>query len=1053
VKLLRLHIEGFGIFKDRSVPVDCEFAPGLVVIPGANEAGKSTLLAFVRRIMYGFPDARTKENQYLPLFGGRHGGRILVSDSGDKRIWIERLAGKKGGVITVREEGGGELPETTLTGVLGHLPAEVFGGVFAFGLAQLAGLGALDQEELRDRIYSAGAGAAISPAKVAKDLDDRLGELLKSRAGKARINDTVTNLLAKQRELEAIGDIQTRYEQVCGELADAEQESSRLGVATEERRRARLRVERLIDARPHFVELRSAEEELVELGDQPFPESGRERYSRTKEKLEDGHSSVGAVSQELKATEDELAGVELDETLFESSEAIERLGRDLGKFQAAVDDLPKRETELEEAEGGLQDSLRDLGPDWTEGRLRDFDLSIPFREQIRRWKTQGEEARTRLNDAQTREQAGKDAVAAAKQARDTAQEAVQALSEPPARQSIAERRQAVRQLRAGAGDLRLAEQEASSLGERLRDKEAERQSLSQTPVGLATLPRWPGLAFALAGLLGAVLMVASRRSALWTILPIMLGLLLAVGYRALCGWLSRLQQRAEEMRDLRVAAIDAAVRDLRSKETSTATAEAGLQANLQPPLLRLGLTGIPNAVQVERLDAELEQEQRKADEWDGAQADLVKAQRQLEQAEQHLREAVEAREKVASAHESCEQGWKEWLRDASLSVSLSTDGALEFLTKAESARESLRRIGDLRRRVEGIRRIIDDYLKEVSTALEGCGRAEDASASAVDRLVKGLAASREASVQKRNLVRQSGRLRERHSALTKQLEELGEEKDQLFTAAKARDEDSFLAAATRATRRAELVKKRDDTKKLLENLLGSGAALAEGLQELEQISPDVMEAKAASLRDDVERLQGEAQEADRRVGELRQQIKGLETDERASRVRAEIRSLEKDVLDDGDQWATLAIARLILRRTQDKYERERRPKVVEEAESFFGEMTGNLYRLVSPRGETRLELESSDGRRKGLEQLSRGTAEQLYLSLRFGFICELARQGQSVPVIMDDVLVNFDPQRANGAAKGIAKLAQSYQVLLFTCHPETVALLQEVVPQAQVCQL
>jgi uncharacterized protein YhaN len=1053
MKLLKLHIEGFGIFSERSVPVECEFAPGLVVIPGDNEAGKSTLLAFVRRIIYGFPDARTKENQYPPLLGGRHGGRILASDSEGTRVWIERIAGKKGGVVSVREDGGGELPETTLTGILGHMPAEVFGGIFAFGLAELAGLGALDQEELRDRIYSAGAGVAISPAKVAKEFDDRLAELLKQRAGKARINDAVTKLVAKQRELEALGDLQASYERVCGELADAGQDSSQLGIATEEKRQAQSRVERLIEARPHFVEWRNAEEDLIELGDQPFPESGRERYNRTKEKLAEGHSSLEAASQELKTTEDGLAKVQVDDTLLDSSEAIERLGRDLGKFQAAVDDLPKRETELEEAEGGLQDGLRDLGPDWTEGRLRDFDLSIPFREQIRHWKTQGEEARARLNDAQTKEKAGKDAVAAAKQARDSTQEVVQALSEPRARESIAERRQAVRQLRAGAGDLRLVEQEIASLGERIRDKETERQSLSQAPVGLATLPEWPALGFALVGLLGAVLLAAFRGANLSAILPIVLGLLFTVAYRMLRGWLLRLQERAEATRDIRLTGIDSAVCELRSKATNSTATKARLQSSLQESLAPLGLTTIPNAVEIERLDAELDGEQRQVDEWNRAQADLAKAQGQLDQAQRRLGETAEECEKAVSACASCEQGWKEWLRDASLSVSLSADGALEFLTKAESARETLRRIGDLRRRVEGIQRIIEEYMKGVATVLGGCGRAEDASASAVDHLVKGLAAARESVIQKRNLIGQLERLQAGHSALAKQVEELEKEKGRLFAAAAAKDEDDFLAAAAAATRRAELAKKRDDAEKMLENLLGSGAALAKGIQELEQTPPDVMEANAASLRDDIERLQGEAQEADRTVGELRQQIKGLETDERASQLRAEIRSLEEDVQDDGDQWATLAIARLVLRRTQDKYERERRPKVVEEAERFFREMTGDLYRLVSPPGETRLELESSDGRRKGLEQLSRGTAEQLYLSLRFGFICELAQQGQSLPVIMDDVLVNFDPQRANGAAKGIARLAESRQVILFTCHPETVELLQKVVPQVQICQL
>ena len=47
---------------------------------------------------------------------------------------------------------------------------------------------------------------------------------------------------------------------------------------------------------------------------------------------------------------------------------------------------------------------------------------------------------------------------------------------------------------------------------------------------------------------------------------------------------------------------------------------------------------------------------------------------------------------------------------------------------------------------------------------------------------------------------------------------------------------------------------------------------------------------------------------------------------------------------------------------------------------------------------------------------------------------------------MDDVLVNFDPGRKQGAAEAVAELAVSRQVVFFTCHPETVALFDSVAP-------
>jgi uncharacterized protein YhaN len=44
---------------------------------------------------------------------------------------------------------------------------------------------------------------------------------------------------------------------------------------------------------------------------------------------------------------------------------------------------------------------------------------------------------------------------------------------------------------------------------------------------------------------------------------------------------------------------------------------------------------------------------------------------------------------------------------------------------------------------------------------------------------------------------------------------------------------------------------------------------------------------------------------------------------------------------------------------------------------------------------------------------------------------------------MDDILVNFDPQRARASISAILELADRNQILFFTCHPETVSLIKE----------
>ena len=57
MRLESMHIDGFGIFNDE--PIE-GIAGGLTVVEGVNEAGKSTLVAFIRAVLFGFEDGRSR---------------------------------------------------------------------------------------------------------------------------------------------------------------------------------------------------------------------------------------------------------------------------------------------------------------------------------------------------------------------------------------------------------------------------------------------------------------------------------------------------------------------------------------------------------------------------------------------------------------------------------------------------------------------------------------------------------------------------------------------------------------------------------------------------------------------------------------------------------------------------------------------------------------------------------------------------------------------------------------------------------------------------------
>ena len=64
-----------------------------------------------------------------------------------------------------------------------------------------------------------------------------------------------------------------------------------------------------------------------------------------------------------------------------------------------------------------------------------------------------------------------------------------------------------------------------------------------------------------------------------------------------------------------------------------------------------------------------------------------------------------------------------------------------------------------------------------------------------------------------------------------------------------------------------------------------------------------------------------------------------------------------------------------------------------------------------------------------------GTKELLYLAIRLALAEEYRQQNMALPIILDDVLVNFDRQRAAAAAKVLTEFAdQDNQILFFTSH-------------------
>ncbi len=276
--------------------------------------------------------------------------------------------------------------------------------------------------------------------------------------------------------------------------------------------------------------------------------------------------------------------------------------------------------------------------------------------------------------------------------------------------------------------------------------------------------------------------------------------------------------------------------------------------------------------------------------------------------------------------------------------------------------------------------------------------------------------------------------------------------------------DAVVALASRCRDAVDRAREQHAERVALEEAIDRGAVMLAGATgRLEVLRAEVAEigetvgipgADSARLASEVRDARESAAAADRAYDEIAREHASVSArldsegrDAEMARRRLELTGLEQRREEALERHAVLAVASQLMARTQAFNERERQPEVIRRASELFERITeGRYVRVNVPSDGGDFEVFDADSGRWPSSRLSTGTAQQLYLAMRIALIETLEGVGEGLPVLMDDVLVNFDPARKRGAAEAIVHLAARRQVVLFTCHPETAALMDEVAP-------
>lgn len=189
-----------------------------------------------------------------------------------------------------------------------------------------------------------------------------------------------------------------------------------------------------------------------------------------------------------------------------------------------------------------------------------------------------------------------------------------------------------------------------------------------------------------------------------------------------------------------------------------------------------------------------------------------------------------------------------------------------------------------------------------------------------------------------------------------------------------------------------------------------------------------------------------------RQADLHQTKRDLESKGMLPTLRQQRAELFREAERLAEIWAVHYVASKLLREAVERFQRERQPEVMRRASEWFRLVTEGAYdRVFATMGNrSQIVVETPGGRTFAPDALSRGTREQLYLSLRLAWIDERAAHGRILPLILDDILVNADPGRQRRLVELLRVFGERYQVLYLTCHPEMVRLFEEVGINARV---
>jgi uncharacterized protein YhaN len=1041
MKIRGIHIDGFGIFHNRSLS---DISPHLTIVLGDNESGKSTLLVFIRRVLFGFPSKRKGGNHYEPLNGGEQGGRIeITTDSGRD---YEVLRHEKKSKDLLIQDANGVSAGNALSLVAGGADQAFFENVFAFGLGELESFDTLSDDAVQNRLMSAGAGITKIPVpEVQKLLDKRIEEYYKKGTRKTRVPEILKQISETEGTLSTISETQHEYDSLSTEQREIETETERLVAEKREMERSLRRNENIIQIWDEWVTVEETEEILSSL-DMPesFPDDGIHQLDMADAEIRHAEERLRERTKRLGEEVSEAEKITIDEQVFREQDRIRTLEKTLPLREADCTSLPEINADLNVLEKAFTALLKSIDPRWTTETLLSFDTSLPARHRVLRYQKHLEEISAQKASFTRELQQYESLLCSENDAIERRSGELPAGISAPSEEDLQAQEHALVELAAALPTLEQKKKDLSILREDAAKRaDTFREQAARTKVHL---PAWPGYLMAGAAVAGLGIGYVTDALLLGALFCAVLGIA-ALVYLKTAGTASQKSPGFPE-EETSGAGISHLIHEKREEITE-------LENRVRRLAEKCGFQDIPASHAVSERRIELLDLRKAFEKRTAITGEIAHRQQTITGLENKI-SVLHGKMDTQDTEEECVYAeWQKWLDGAGLDLSLSPSSVEIIFTLSERASEKYREMHALAAKKEEKIRAIDAFSDEVTAAIHACSISPRGSPAAD---VGALTDALEEQVARRSTQDGHRKEIERLRREIRQEEEIiaakKRERRNLLESGHAGTRDEFLKHAEATEMHKECIRRRTEAEHRLKTAAENPTVYDAFLEELRQTDIHELADINATISSRVKEIEGEINILQQRHGSVAHRLRGMENEDEAVLLRMNAAALTGDLNDAARQWAKLVIARIMLRKGIEKYEKERQPAVFREAERYFRSVTGGRYiRVIQPLGSDRILVEDREGRRIPATLLSRGTAEQLYLSLRFGYITEYGNHDEHLPAVFDDILVNFDPERRQRSCEAIAELSETNQVIFFTCHPDTAQMLQSARPDAQLIEL